>query len=149
MLPPVAGPAAPPRGGPLTGYVAAALGGALGALARWGLGEALPHDGGGWPWATLVVNLTGCLVLGVLLALFARHPRHPWLRPFLGTGVLGGYTTFSTFSVDAVQLADAGRWPLAAGYVAVSVAGGVLAAAAGVALGRTLLPHRPEPGSAR
>jgi len=120
-------------------YVAAALGGALGALARWGVGEALPHDPGSWPWATLTVNLTGCLVLGLLIAaLFARRPDHPWLRPFLGTGVLGGYTTFSTFSVDAVHLADAGRWAVAAAYVLVSVAGGVLAAAAGVALGRAL-----------
>ena len=105
------------------------------------MGEALPHPAGAWPWSTLLVNLTGCLVLGLLLAaVFARHPQHPWLRPFLGTGVLGGYTTFSTFSVDAVRLADAGRWAPAAGYVAVSVVGGVLAAAAGVWLGRAVAP---------
>jgi len=129
------------RGGPLIGYVAAALGGALGALARWGVGALLPHSPGAWPWATLLVNLTGCLVLGLLLAaVFARHPQHPWLRPFLGTGVLGGYTTFSTFSVDAVHLADAGRWAPAAGYVVVSVVGGVLAATAGVRLGRAVAP---------
>ena len=121
----------------MIGYVAAALGGALGALARWGLGLALPHPAGTWPTATLLVNLTGCLVLGLLVAaLFARYPGSPWLRPFLGTGVLGGWTTFSTFAVDAVQLADAGRWGAAAGYVLVSVVGGVLAAAAGVTLGR-------------
>ena len=137
--------AAGPGGGPLTGYFAAALGGALGALARWALGEALPHSPGAWPWATVLVNLTGCLVLGVLTAaLFARLPAHPWLRPFLGTGVLGGYTTFSTFSVDAVHLADAGRWPLAGGYVLLSVVGGVLAAAAGVALGRAWAPAGTE-----
>ncbi len=131
--------AAGARGGPLIGYVAAALGGALGALARWGLGLALPHDAGAWPTATLVVNLTGCLLLGLLSsALFTRHPRSPWLRPFLGTGVLGGWTTFSTFAVDAVQLADAGRGAVAAGYVLVSVVGGVLAAAAGVRLGRAV-----------
>ena len=120
-------------------YAAAALGGVLGALARWGVGEALPHDAGGWPWATLLVNLTGCLVLGVLIAaLFTRHPSSPWLRPFLGTGVLGGYTTFSTFAVDAVQLTDAGAGGAAVGYVLASVVGGVLAAVAGVALGRAL-----------
>ncbi len=56
-------------------YLLAALGGALGALARWGVATALPHDPGGWPWATLVVNLTGCLLIGVLLAvLLSRFP---------------------------------------------------------------------------
>ncbi|WP_369140128.1 fluoride efflux transporter CrcB [Modestobacter versicolor] len=124
-------------------YVAAAVGGGLGALARWAVGVALPHPAGAWPWATVLVNLTGCLVLGVLLAaVFARHPDRPLLRPFLGTGVLGGYTTFSTFSVDAVQLADAGRGGVALGYVVVSVVGGVLAAAAGVRLGRALPARR-------
>ena len=127
----------------MTPYLAAAAGGVLGALARWGVGEALPHSPGAWPWATVLVNLTGCLVLGVLLAaLFARHPDSRWLRPFLGTGVLGGYTTFSTFAVDAVQLTDAGAAGTAALYVVVSVVGGVLAAAAGVALGRALGPAR-------
>jgi CrcB protein len=125
----------------------AALGGVLGALARWGVGTALPRSPADWPWATMLVNLTGCLVLGVLLGLlFARHPDHPWLRPFLGTGVLGGYTTFSTFAVETVELADAGAWASAGAYVAVSVVGGVLAAAAGVALGRVLAPQ-PVPVS--
>jgi CrcB protein len=125
------------------GYLAAALGGALGALARWGVGTALPHSPGDWPWATLLVNLTGCLLLGALLAvLLARFPRHPWLRPLLATGVLGGYTTYSTFAVDVVQLADAGAWAAAAGYVVVSVLGGVFAASAGLRLGRAALPAR-------
>ena len=88
----------------MIGYLAAALGGALGALGRWGVTEALPRDPAGWPWATLLVNLTGCLVLGLLLGLvFARSPDSPWLRPFLGTGVLGGFTTFSAVSVAAAQ----------------------------------------------
>lgn len=118
-------------------YVAAALGGALGALARWGVAEALPHRTGAWPWATLLVNLTGCLVLGLLIGLvFARSPGSSWLRPFLGTGVLGGFTTYSAFAVETVQLADAGRAGTAAGYVAASVAGGVLAVALGLLAGR-------------
>ena len=135
-------PARPrPGGAPLIGYLAAALGGALGSLARWGLGRALPHTAGAWPTATLLVNLTGCLLLGLLAAaLFTRHPGSSWLRPFLGTGVLGGWTTFSTFAVDAVQLADAGRGAAAVGYVLASVVGGVLAAAAGVRLGRVVTP---------
>jgi CrcB protein len=123
----------------VTGYVAAALGGALGALARWAVGEALPSPAGTWPTATLLVNLTGCLLIGVLLAvLLARAPTHPWLRPFLATGVLGGYTTYSTFAVDTVRLAEGGAWAAAAGYVLVSTAGGVLAVAAGLRLGRAV-----------
>ena len=120
-------------------YLAAAGGGVLGALARWGVAEALPHRAGDWPWAVLVVNLTGCLLLGVLVtAVFARRTDSAWLRPFLGTGVLGGFTTFSTFAVDTLQLTDGGHAVLAVGYVAASVVGGVLAAVAGVALGRAL-----------
>ena len=114
-------------------YVLAAFGGALGALARWGVATALPHSPGGWPWATLLVNLTGCLLLGALTAaLTARSPEPPWARPFLAVGVLGGYTTYSAFAVEVVELTDAGAAALAAGYVLVSVLGGVLAVAVGV-----------------
>lgn len=126
-------------------YAAAALGGALGALIRWSIAEGLPHEPGGWPWATLLVNLTGCLVLGLLLALvFARAPDHPWLRPFLGTGVLGGFTTYSAFAVEVVQQADGGAWGLAVGYIATSVLGGVAASAVGLALGRAAVTPRPS-----
>ena len=118
-------------------YGVVALGGALGALARWGVGTGLPHPPGAWPWATVTVNLTGCLAIGVVLAvLLDRSPDHPWLRPFLATGVLGGYTTFSAFAVDAVQLADAGRWPVAVGYLLVSVVGGLAAVVLGLLVGR-------------
>jgi CrcB protein len=118
-------------------YLLAAVGGALGALARWEVATGLPPTPGGWPWATLLVNLTGCLLLGLLLgAVLARHPDRTWLRPLLATGVLGGYTTYSTFAVDVVRLADDGAWGTAAGYVVASAAGGVLAAAAGVRLGQ-------------
>ena len=118
-------------------YVLAAVGGAVGALARWGIASALPSSPGGWPWATLLVNLTGCLLLGALLGvLVLRSPRAAWPRPLMGTGVLGGYTTYSTFAVDVVRLVDDGAAGLAAGYVVASVAGGVTAAAAGLWLGR-------------
>jgi len=118
-------------------YVVVAVGGALGALARYGVQLGLPHSPGAWPWATVAVNLTGCLLIGLLLAvLLARAPDHPWLRPFLATGVLGGYTTFSTFSVDAVQLVEAGRWPLAVAYLLVSVVGGLAAVVLGLGVGR-------------
>ena len=118
-------------------YVVVAVGGALGALARYGVQLGLPHSPGAWPWATVAVNLTGCLLIGLLIAvLLARAPDHPWLRPFLATGVLGGYTTFSTFSVDAVQLVEAGRWPLAVAYLLVSVVGGLAAVVLGLGVGR-------------
>ncbi len=119
-------------------YLLAALGGALGALARWGVATALPHSPGGWPWATLLVNLSGCLLFGALAAaLTARSPEPPWARPFLAVGVLGGYTTYSAFAVEAVGLVEAGAPVLAGGYVLVSVLGGVLAVAAGALAVRT------------
>jgi CrcB protein len=121
-------------------YLMAALGGALGALARWALAEALPHSPGSWPWATLLVNLVGCLLIGVLLAvLLARFPKSRWMRPFLAVGVLGGFTTYSTFAVDVVRLTGAGRGPLAVAYVVVSVLGGVLAVLVGLLTARAVL----------
>ncbi|MGK5114920.1 fluoride efflux transporter CrcB [Geodermatophilus sp. CPCC 205761] len=113
-------------------YLLAAVGGVLGALARWGVATALPSSPGGWPWATLLVNLTGCLLLGALLAVVtARSPEPAWVRPLLAVGVLGGYTTYSAFAVEVVELADAGAAVRAAGYVLASVVGGVLAVVAG------------------
>jgi CrcB protein len=120
-------------------YGLAALGGAVGALARWAVAEAVPGSPGGWPWATLLVNLTGCLLLGVLFAvLAARLPEAPWPRPFLAVGVLGGFTTYSTFAVDLVALVRTGAAGTAAGYLLVSVVGGVLAVAAGALAGRAI-----------
>ena len=121
-------------------YVLAALGGALGALARWGVATGFPHDPGGWPWATLLVNLTGCLLIGVLLAvLLSRFPASTWARPFLAVGVLGGYTTFSTFAVEAVQLGEAGAWLTAGGYLLASVLGGIACVVLGLIGARSVL----------
>jgi fluoride exporter len=118
-------------------YLLAALGGALGALARWAVAEALPTAAGGWPWATLLVNLTGCFLLGVLVAVLAARPPEPaWVRPFLAVGVLGGYTTYSAFAVEVVDLVDGGAVALAVGYVVLSVVGGVTAVAVGALAGR-------------
>ncbi len=133
---PYAGHGRPGRAGDVA-YLLAALGGALGALARWGVATALPPTPGSWPWATLLVNLTGCLLIGVLLpVLMARFPTSAWPRPLLATGVLGGYTTWSTFAVDTTALVDAGRPAVAAGYVVASVLGGVCAVVAGLCLSR-------------
>jgi CrcB protein len=82
---------------------AVASGGALGALARYGISVAWPHDPGTFPWSTWTINVTGCFLIGVLMAVTS----HRLLRPFLATGVLGGFTTFSTWAVD-VQRAPAG-----------------------------------------
>lgn len=85
--------------------LAMGIGGVLGAEARYGLSVAVAHSAGQFPWSTVLINITGCLLIGVLMAILLtmRHP--PRLaRPFLGVGILGGYTTFSTFSLDMVTL---------------------------------------------
>lgn len=102
--------------------LAVAAGGAAGAVLRVLVAEALPHEPGAWPWSTLLVNAAGAFALGLLLTVLPRRPgAPPWLQPLLGPGLLGGFTTFSTLSLDAVQLADAGRSGLAVAYAGSSV----------------------------
>jgi fluoride exporter len=107
------------------------VGGAIGALARYGLAEALPHDAGTWPWATFAVNVAGALALGYLTTrLQERLPPSAYRRPLLGTGLCGALTTFSTMQVELLQMLDAGDAGLAASYAAASLAAGLLAIAA-------------------
>ena len=107
------------------------FGGAIGALARYGLAEALPHDAGSWPWATFAVNVAGALALGYLTTrLQERLPPSAYRRPLLGTGLCGALTTFSTMQVELLQMLDDGRTGLAAGYATASIAAGVLAVTA-------------------
>lgn len=115
-----------------------ALGGAAGSLLRYAVGTAVPHPAGGWPWATLAVNVVASLLLG-LAAGWAhwRHAAH-WVRPLLMTGVLGGFSTYSAFAVDTVVLADTGHAGLAVAYVALTVVGCVGAVAVGTAVARRL-----------
>jgi CrcB protein len=80
-----------------------ALGGIIGSLARYGLAEAFPRGHSEFPWATFTINVLGCFAIGVLLARLTPRS-HLLLRPFLGTGILGGFTTFSTFAVDTEKL---------------------------------------------
>ncbi|WP_305785816.1 fluoride efflux transporter FluC [Symbioplanes lichenis] len=101
-----------------------AAGGLLGAVARYGIGVAWHHS----LWSTLVINITGCFLIGVLYTLVSR----PAVRLFLGTGFLGGYTTFSTATVD-VLLA---RPPVALAYLAATLVGSLAAAWAGASLVR-------------
>jgi fluoride exporter len=113
------------------------LGGAIGALARYGLAEALPHEAGTWPWATFAVNVAGALALGYLTTrLQERLPPSAYRRPLLGTGFCGALTTFSTMQVELLQMLHDGRAGLAAGYAAASIAAGVLAIAATTNLAR-------------
>ncbi|WP_232661773.1 fluoride efflux transporter FluC [Pseudonocardia sp. TRM90224] len=106
-------------------FAAVAAGGATGALARYGVGLSLP-----WPMATFAINVAGCFLIGVVIVLLGE--RHPLARPFLTTGVLGGFTTFSTYSVDAQQLLLAGRYVEAGGYVAGTLLAAVLATWLGI-----------------
>ena len=120
-----------------------ALGGMLGAPARYGLARALPVRPGEVPWATLWTNLAGSFLLGLVLAvLAARLPAHRYARRFLAGGVLGAFTTMSTFQVEAALLLRDGHAALAAAYVAASVAGGLVLAATGLALGRRVARPR-------
>ena len=123
--------------------LAVAVGGVAGAFARYGAGRAWPTHHGNFPWTTFAVNLLGCALIGVLLVLVTeRGPVHPLWRPLLGTGVLGGFTTFSTYAVDLQrELAD-GRAGQVLGYGAGTLIGAVLAVAAATALTRRLVPVR-------
>ena len=111
-----------------------AVGGSLGVLARWGISRVTLHSDA-LIWSTVGINIVGSFFLGLLVAedWFGRD-----LREGLGVGFLGGFTTFSTFSVQVVLDTDAGEPGRAIAYLLTSVIGGVLAAAAGYALGRRL-----------
>jgi CrcB protein len=124
--------------------VAVAVGGALGATARYAVDVAADRWGIALPWATLAVNVLGCALMGLLVAYVLAHPaRHLLWRPFLGVGVLGGFTTFSAFAADAVLLADQGAGATSAAYVVATLAGGLLALWGGTSLGRSLRRRRP------
>lgn len=121
-----------------------AAGGAVGSLARYAVGLALPHATGHFPWSTFVVNISGSLAMGVLVVwVLSLDQPHPWLRPFLGVGVLGGWTTFSGYALDAHALATAGRAPLALIYLLGSLAVGLVATGLGVSAGERIFGRRP------
>lgn len=139
----MAGSTAPGRpAGPspdLLGIIAA--GGVLGSLGRYAVGLALPHTAGGWPTATFLVNLTGAFAMGLLVAfLVSRDDPHRLLRPFVGVGVLGGWTTYSSFAVDVVRLGHEGHPGVAVAYVAGTFLLGVSAVGLAMALGSRWWP---------
>jgi CrcB protein len=120
--------------------LAIALGGALGSVARWSLVHALPPRSGAMPWATFLENLSGSLVLGAFMVLVLDvWPTRRYLRPFVGVGLLGGWTTFSTYALDTRGLLADGAPGLAFGYLAGTLVAGLAAAWAGVAIMRGLV----------
>jgi CrcB protein len=112
-------------------------GGIVGACARHGLALAWPHRAGEFPWATLATNVSGCLLIGVLMVLITEvWSAHRLLRPFLGVGILGGYTTFSTYAVDVQQMVAAGAVRAALAYLAGTLAAALAAVYAGIVVTR-------------
>lgn len=121
-----------------------AVGGAVGSVARYGLQRAVPHDDpASFAWATFVTNVLGCLLIGLLMWFVLEvWGARRYARPFLGVGLLGGFTTFSTYAVEAQGMARADAWGTAAAYVALSVVLGLLAVRSGYWLGRLLATAR-------
>jgi fluoride exporter len=112
-------------------------GGAVGALARAGLAEGLTHSDTSWPWATFAVNVVGAFLLGYFATrLQERLPLSAYRRRFLGTGLCGALTTFSTMQLELVRMLDHGRIGLAAGYASASVVAGFVAVAVAAAMVR-------------
>lgn len=112
-------------------------GGALGSLARWGVGELVPSSSESFPWATFIENVSGGLALGVLMVFVLDvWPPHRYLRPFLGVGLLGGYTTFSTYMLDSRHLLAEGQVATAFAYLGGSLLAGLAAVWLGIASAR-------------
>lgn len=117
------------------------LGGGLGALGRWGFGLGVARWlGTAWPWGTLGVNVIGGFVMGLVMGHLmksgAMAPANDTWRLFLATGILGGFTTFSAFSLETAKMIEAGHWQSAGFYSLASVVLSVCAVFAGMALAR-------------
>lgn len=123
---------------------AVAAGGSLGSLARYELAQAFPVEPGRFPTSTLAINTTGAFVLGfVLVLLVERLPPSRYARAFLAVGVIGAFTTFSTYAVETIQLTD-GHLSVAAVFVAASIGFGLTLAWLGIVAARAV-PHRHPP----
>ena len=119
---------------------AVAVGGAFGALSRYGVDTWIERRAeSAFPWATFAINISGCFAVGFLIAALVHREGAPqWLRLGLVVGFCGGYTTFSTFAQESLDLVDARDTAIAASYVAASVALGVVAVLVGTKVGRLL-----------
>ncbi|WP_221360976.1 fluoride efflux transporter CrcB [Streptomyces beigongshangae] len=121
--------------GPVVAVVA--VGGAAGASARYGAALLWPARAGGFPWTTFWVNVAGCFAIGVLMVLVTEvWTVHRLVRPLLGTGVLGGFTTFSTYAVDIQRLTQDGLPRTALAYLAATLLAALAAVRLAVALTR-------------
>ncbi|HEY4946616.1 MAG TPA: CrcB family protein [Acidimicrobiales bacterium] len=117
--------------------LAIAGGGALGTLARYGVARTLPTVALGFPWPTFSVNVAGSFLVGVVVTLVVeRWPPTRFVRPFAAIGFCGGFTTYSTMAVEAVQRGQHGRVGPAAAYLVVSLVAGLVAAGLGITLVR-------------
>lgn len=116
-----------------------ALGGAIGSVLRYSVGRVMgPQADTSIPWHTFAVNASGAFAIGLLLVIAARSGWPAWWRPLIAVGILGGYTTFSTFSLEVVELGLRGHFVVAAGYAIGSLSAGIAGCAAGIAIGRSL-----------
>lgn len=121
-------------------WTAMAVGGVMGTLLRYALSQGIYATmGTRFPWGTLGVNLIGCFTIGLLVALFENARVSPAMRDFLLIGLLGAFTTFSTFALDALNLIRDRQYLTAGSYLLTSVAAGVLLAIAGLLAGRGLV----------
>lgn len=124
----------------MVSLISVAAGGAIGASARYLVGLVLGSQPGRFPWATLTVNLVGCFIAGALAAwLLTRGSVSGNTVLFLSTGLLGGFTTFSAFSVESLRLAESGQLSLAAVNVVANLTGCLLAVALGWLLARAMV----------
>ena len=115
------------------------LGGAVGSIARYQVSRWLNRPGWAMPWGTVAVNLLGSFLIALVVQVALRHEAiTPTMRLALTTGVLGGFTTYSTFNEETLRLAHDGAWGTAAGFVLVTVLGGLAAGLGGWAIGRML-----------
>jgi CrcB protein len=122
-----------------------AVGGMLGATARFKLAEALPSSPGHFPWATFWTNLSGSFLLGFLLiVLLERFPPTRYVRPFIATGILGAFTTMSTYTVETALLMKDDHVATAILYGVSSIAAGVFLAYAGIAIARLSVVRMPQ-----
>jgi CrcB protein len=119
-------------------WIAVALGGAIGSVARHAVNLTFSHAGSGTPYATATVNIVGSLVVGVLAGLTAGGRLHmtPFARTFVFVGVLGGFTTFSSFMLDTLTLGHSNQQQLAAANIAAQLVIGGIAVFAGYAAAR-------------
>ncbi|SFF39833.1 CrcB protein [Actinacidiphila alni] len=120
-----------------------AIGGAIGACARYGAGLIWTTAPGAFPWTTLLINAVGCAVIGVFMVLITDFwSAHRLVRPFFGTGVLGGFTTFSTYATDIRALVDGGHARTGLAYLALTLVAALVAVWAAASATRRLVAGR-------